>query len=400
MNKLYLYQAINLNGELIEDSKIASKKEDIIELLFENELHPISIQFTRFISNKIWQGEHQILFIRQLATLLQAGLPIINALDMIANEHPQLPWRCLLKDVSKNVINGKQLSEALAIYPSVFPTIAIQMIAIGELTGELSNACQRLADMQEKQQALQKSLKKALRYPLIVCTIAIMVTVLMLLFVLPQFASIYDSFDAELPWFTQLLLNLSDFLAQYLFLIICFFFIVIQLNKILFKRYPILLSKQQDLRLKLPIVGELIRFGVLNQLFSTLSMTQKAGISLIDGLDATAKTLNMPCYSNTVRIIHEKITQGLLFNQAISLPEIAHFFPSICQQLIKVGEETGNLDELLQKLATWHHQKAEDKAQKITESVEPFMMLIIGTIVGGLVLAMYLPIFQMGNIMN
>ncbi len=292
---------------------------------------------------------------------------------------------------------GQPLSESLAAQPSVFPLIYRQLIAIGELTGNLDRCCLQLAQQQEAQLLLRRKVTKALRYPLFICAVALLVSVLMLVMVLPEFAKVYQSFDAQLPWFTQGLLGLSALLiavGPYLALL---------LGALLFgycrwlHPRPPWRQREQAALLRLPLIARLVSGGVLSQTFRILTMTQRAGLTLVEGLNAAALAADHPLYRQALEQVQRQIAEGEAFHHALGLQPL---FPPLCRQLVRVGEESGSLDALLDKLAQWYERQTHELADTLAQTLEPLLMLVVGGIVGALVIAMYLPIFQLGSVLG
>lgn len=394
---LYLWHAVDHQGTIHQGELMADSKQQVYQQLFAQNLQPYQVKTGKRISARQWHGEPMIQFTRQLATLLQAGLPLVNSLQLLAQEHPSPAWRCLLEEINRRVVLGHPFSEVIAGWPSVFPLIYRQLIAIGELTGNLDSCCLQLAQQQETQLQLQKKVKKALSYPLFICLVAILVTLLMLVMVLPEFAKIYHSFDAPLPWFTQGLLNLSTFLTHsgpYLLL-------VLTVAGWLYLRWlhPLASWQQREdaLLLRLPLISSLVKGNSLSQIFYILAMTQQAGLTLVAGLNAAGLSTSNVFYRQALNTIEQQLNQGQSFYQALAQQAL---FPSLCQQLVRVGEGSGTLDLLLEKLAMWHEQQTKQLADTLAQTLEPLLMLIVGGIVGSLVIAMYLPIFQLGNVLN
>ncbi|VEA62684.1 type IV pilin biogenesis protein [Serratia plymuthica] len=338
-----------------------------------------------------------IQFTRQLATLLQAGLPLVNGLQLLAEEHPSAAWRCLLREITEQIRQGQPFSDVIAGQQAIFPLIYRQLIAIGELTGNLDACCLQLAQQQEAQQKLQKKVIKALRYPLFICAVALLVSILMLVMVLPEFAGVYQSFDAPLPWFTQGLLNLSAILIR------SGPWLVLMVAGAVFSYFrwlhpqPQWRRREQATLLRLPLIAQLIKGGCLSQTFRILAMTQQAGLTLVEGLNAAALSVDSLFYRQAIETVRQQIAQGHTFYSALGQQVL---FPPLCQQLVRVGEESGSLDTLLGKLALWHEQQTFELADTLAQTLEPILMLVVGAIVGTLVIAMYLPIFQLGNVLG
>lgn len=395
--RLYQWQAMDIQGSIQQGHSIELNKDGIYQQLFAAGLQPLRIRIKQRLNRNSWKNQDRVSVVRQLATLLQAGLPLVNSLALLANEDPKPAWNCVLNNIAKGVREGKPLSAMLNVYPDVFPDIYQQIISIGEMTGQLDRCCLQLADQQEQQAKLKAKVKKALRYPLIVSVIATGVTLLMLTLVLPEFAKIYASFDAQLPWFTRMLIRTSEVLVSAgpslagILSLSCFAY--------LRKLHPQKHWKwrEQMLMLKLPLTSRLVTDSCLSQIFQTLAMTQQAGMTLIAGLGAASVSMSNLHFQVALSQIREKIMQGVPLHKAFVQSSL---FPSLCQQLIKIGEESGSLDELLLKLAHLHNERANSLADTLSQTIEPVLMAVMGVVVGGLVIAMYLPIFQLGSVMG
>lgn len=395
--RLYRWQAIDSHGVIQHGEFMATGKHQVYQQLLAQNLQPYQVSTGQRVPAKQWHGEPMIQFTRQLATLLQAGLPLVNSLRLLAVEHQSAAWRCLLTEISDKVAAGQPLSTVLAEQHNIFPLIYHQLIAIGEMTGNLDHCCLQLAKQQEIQQKLHKKVMKALRYPLFICLIALLVSILMLVMVLPEFAKVYQSFDAPLPWFTQGLLSLSDLLVDvgpYLLSML-----VGIIGFYLRRLHPLThwQRREQALLLRVPLISSLIKGNYLSQIFHILAMTQQAGLTLIAGLNAAMLSVNNIFYRQALESIEQQLTQGTPFHRALAQQPL---FPSLCQQLVRVGEESGTLDTLLGKLALWHEQQTHDLADTLAQTLEPMLLMIVGGIVGALVIAMYLPIFQLGNVLG
>ncbi|WON76341.1 protein transport protein HofC [Serratia sp. UGAL515B_01] len=397
VRRIYTWQAIDNRGDIRSGELMAADKNHAYQQLFEQGLQPYQVSSGRRITPGQWRGEHMIQFTRQLATLLQAGLPLVNSLQLLAQEHQSVAWRCLLLEIGDRVAMGNPFSEVVAEQHAVFPLIYRQLIAIGELTGNLDRCCLQLAQQQEAQQKLQKKVMKALRYPLFICLVAFLVSILMLVLVLPEFAKVYQSFNAPLPWFTQGLLALSAALINtgpYLLIVLaglawCY------LHKM--HPLPVWQQREQAVLLRLPLISLLVKGNCLSQIFHILTMTQQAGLTLVEGLNAAILSVGNVFYRQALETIKQQLAQGHSFHTSLAQQNL---FPSLCQQLVRVGEESGTLDILLGKLALWHEEQTHELADTLAQALEPMLMMVVGGIVGALIIAMYLPIFQLGNVLG
>ncbi|MCL2894083.1 protein transport protein HofC [Brenneria tiliae] len=396
LERLYHWQAITPEGTLVHGETISARRRQAHARLISQGYQPLSLKSGRYLTPGYWKGEQLSELIKQIATLLQAGLPLLEALHLVTEQHQRPGWRCVLREIGVQVAQGKALSETVAEYPHIFPVIYRSLIAVGELTGKLDECCLRLALQQEAQYRLHQKVVKALRYPCFVLIIAMLVSLLMLTLVLPEFSNLYASFDTPLPWFTRQLLYLADGIARY-----GFAGFIIALSALLGycslrRRCPLWREKEQAWLLKLPLLAHLIRGSCLSQIFNVLAMTQYAGLTLPAGLDAAA-AIRHPVYQAAIRQIQMEIRQGNTLHHATR--QYGALFPAPCQQLIRVGEETGALDSLFTQLAQWYERKTRQQAETLTQTLEPMLMLIVGAMVGALVIGMYLPIFQLGNVL-
>lgn len=394
---LYSWQAIDESRELQCGESLLPRSQEMFGQLVQNGLQPIVLKKSLKMGKRYWKNKERIAFVRQLATLLQTGLPLTLSLELLASDHPLPGWRCVLGDLVKRVNEGQPLSLVMKEYPQVFPPIYGQIISIGELTGQLDSCCAQLATQQEQIMFLQKRVKKALRYPLTVMLIASAITLLMLTLVLPEFAKIYASFDAELPWFTQLLISASNGIVRFG----PGFSLLMALGLGLYMRCLHPQEKwrwrEQRCLLRLPLVKKLIGDGCLCQLFQTLVLTQHAGMTLSAGLAAAEAAIGNLHYRQAVGMLTKRLSQGISLHKALHESAL---FPPLCRQLVRIGEESGALDTLLEKLAHWHAEQANELADNMAQKIEPLMMLFMGVVVGGLVIAMYLPIFNLGAAMT
>ncbi|GKX60477.1 protein transport protein HofC [Leminorella grimontii] len=344
-----------------------------------------------------WRTNELAPVVRQMATLLQAGLPLVNSLELIAAEHPNPVWRYVLRATKDRVVQGASLSEAMGEHLNAFPALFIELIATGEMTGRLEQCCQLLANRLEKQQMLNHKVRKALRYPLFILSAALLVTLLMLAFVLPAFKEIYDTFDAPLPTFTLAILLISDAVQRYGAGILLF---TGSLAAYYFKRLhhkEKWRRREQRLWLRLPLVGKLVEANILALLFRSLAITQQAGLSLMRGIQSSANACGDLQYADAMLQVLNQVERGSsLFNAFRQLP----LFPSLTIQLIRAGEESGTLDLMLERLAAVYESEAENMAEGLASRIEPVLMGVLGILVGGMTIAIYLPIFQLGNVMG
>jgi len=341
-----------------------------------------------------WKWQQKIDLMRQLATLLKAGLPLAESLTLLASGHPHAGWRVLLSLLQQRVMAGEPFSQALRAWPDIFPPLFPALMQVGELTGQLDECCRQLALQQSRQQFLRQKVVKALRYPLFILLVALAVSAGMLLFVLPEFVAVYASFDAPLPAFTAGVMALSALLQQAALPLLLCGVASGWLARLTYRRSVAWQKRSQQWLLRLPLLAPLWRGGQLSQIYAILQLTQQAGLTLLQSLQAVEVTLAARLWRDAIVALQQHIAAGAPLHQALQGHPL---FTPLCAQLIRVGEEAGALDVMLARLAEWHEAQTLTRADSLAASLEPLMMVVIGGIVGTLVIAMYLPVFGLGD---
>lgn len=388
---------MNTHGEFIQGESLVQHKQAIIQRLTELDMILIGCNKQKVYRSDDWQTAQKCTFMRQLATLLKTGVTLSDSLRLLSEGQSHRGWRALLSDIHQQIAGGKPFSTVLKSWPAIFPPLYPTIMQIGEITGQLDECCFRLARQQERQHQLQKKVRNALRYPLFIALTAITVTSGMLLFVLPEFVSIYQTFQTPLPFFTRLVITLSTWLKTLFWpvFISSLSLIAVWQNKrktsLRWQRY------EQQIRLHLPLISRLYRGNQLSHIFSTLALTQRAGLTLQQSLNAVAETLTDTLWQEGVIRLRERIAEGVPLHQALNGQPL---FTSLCHQLVKTGEATGALDVLLEQLAQWHESNTYELTETLTATLEPLIMVMMGGIIGTLVIAIYLPIFSLGDILR
>lgn len=395
--KLYSWLALTPHGELQRGESIGNARQHVYLRLAQRGYQPLRLRYRQTLTQRYWKTTAHIALFKQIAALLQAGLPLLNALRLLAEQHELPGWRCLINALADDIAEGESFSDVLRHHPLVFPALYPTLVAVGEMTGKLDVCCQQLATQQEQQLQLQKKVKQALRYPGFVLGVSITVSIIMLIGVLPEFASLYESFEAPLPPLTQHVLALADVVAHHALLLLTLPVSIVLGYPVCRARSVALRRQEERFLLKIPLLGALMRGEALSYLFTLLDVTQRAGLTLPAGLTAAA-TLPYFAYQEALIPILRNIEQGDSLQQAIT--PYNRLFPPPCAQLIRVGEETGALDNMFNQLAQWHQQQTTQRAQTLTHTLEPLLIVLVGGIIGTLVIAMYLPIFQFGDLMT
>lgn len=393
LNKqLWQWTALNTQGEVKHGFMWADNRPHALLKLHRIAVVPVHIK-RRQIKRAHWNSRYSSDVIGQLGTLLQAGLPLSHGLALLAEQHPSQQWQALLQDLAHQLEQGVAFSEALQQWPETFPALYIAMIKAGELTGKLEYCCFHLARQQKSQYQLAVKVKKAIRYPLMILALAVMIVVAMTGFVLPEFAAIYRTFNTPLPGLTVAVMAFSSLLQRTYWLVGVVILLLWFLKMLLRHNQRWLLWRARCL-LKLPGVGALIRGQRLSQIFTVLALTQGAGIPFLTALTSVMQTLTCPWWRSIIQKIHDDITSGgaiwLAFRQSAA-------FTPLCQQLIRTGEASGALDTMLDNLAQHHNDSTLKKADDLASVLEPALLMVTGIIIGTLVVAMYLPVFHLGD---
>ena len=334
---------------------------------------------------------------RQIATMLAAGVPLVTTIEMLGRGHEKQKMRELLGTILAEVQSGIPLSDSLRPHRRYFDDLYVDLVAAGEHSGSLDAVFDRIATYREKAEALKSKIKKAMFYPAAVVVVAILVTTLLLLFVVPQFEDIFKSFGAELPAFTQLIINISRFMQSswYIFLaaiiISIWSFVRAHRNSQMFR------DRIDELVLKIPVIGEILHKAAMARFSRTLATTFAAGVPLIDGMESAAGASGNAVYRAALLKVRQEVMAGMQMNVAMRTTGL---FPDMLIQMVMIGEESGSLDNMLNKVANIYEMQVDDAVDGLSSLIEPIMMVVIGTLVGGLIVGMYLPIFQMGNVVG
>ncbi len=332
-------------------------------------------------------------FTRQFATMIDAGLPLVQCLDILANQLDNLAFRDVLTKVKVKVESGSTLADALKDHPKVFDTLFVQLVAAGEIGGILDTILNRLAAYIEKNEKLKSKVKGAMVYPSIVLTVAIGVTVVLLLFVTPTFEKMFKDFGGAMPAPTQIVIDLSKFLQKYILLIVG----VAIAAAIGFKTWKNTKKGREQwdrFTIQTPIFGPLIRKVAVARFTRTLGTMISSGVPILDALEVVAKSAGNSVVEKAIRYTKEKISEGKTIVQPLSETKV---FPSMVVQMIGVGEATGAMDQMLTKIADFYDDEVDAAVAALTSMIEPIMMVFLGGIVGGFLIAMYLPIFSIAG---
>ncbi|MCP1645885.1 type IV pilus assembly protein PilC [Pseudomonas citronellolis] len=335
------------------------------------------------------------LFTRQMATMMGSGVPLLQSFDIIAEGFDNPNMRKLVEDIKQEVAAGNSLANSLRRKPQYFDDLYCNLVDAGEQSGALETLLDRVATYKEKTESLKAKIKKAMTYPIAVIIVALVVSAILLIKVVPQFQSVFAGFGAELPAFTKMVINLSEVLQQWWIIVLIALFIIAFALKEAHKRSEKFRDSVDRGILKLPIVGGIIYKSAVARYARTLATTFAAGVPLVEALDSVAGATGNVVFRNAVNKIKQDVSSGTQLNFSM---RTTGAFPTLAIQMAAIGEESGSLDAMLDKVATYYEEEVDNAVDNLTTLMEPMIMAVLGVLVGGLVIAMYLPIFQLGNV--
>jgi type IV pilus assembly protein PilC len=335
------------------------------------------------------------LFTRQLATMMKSGVPLLQAFDIVGKGHSNPAVSKLLTDIKTEVETGSSLSQAFRKYPLYFDALYCNLVGAGEQAGILDSLLDRLATYKEKILAIKGKIKSALFYPISIIVVAFIITAVIMIFVIPAFKELFSGFGADLPGPTVFVMNLSDFFVSYWWAIFGSIGGAIWFFLYSWKRSEKMQASMDRLMLKIPLFGELIRKATIARFARTLATMFSAGVPLVEALDSVAGASGNRVYYDATKKIQGEISTGTSLTVAMQNSDI---FPNMVLQMVAIGEESGALDSMLGKVADFYEAEVDDAVEALSSLMEPMIMVVLGTLIGGLVISMYLPIFKMGQV--
>ncbi len=398
-NTVFVWSGTDRNGRKSKGEVLATsaaiarvqlRKQGVVAKSVKKKSKPL---FT-FGAKKIKPADIAI-FTRQLATMMKAGVPLVQAFDIVAEGTDHEKMRELIMTVRTDVSSGTGLAGALEKHPAYFDELFCSLVASGENSGTLEVMLDRVATYKEKTEALKAKIKKALTYPIAVIVVAIVVTGILLVKVVPQFAETFQSFGSDLPGFTLFVLRISEWVQSWWFIMLLGFFAAGYVFSQAKRRSKRFADGIDAVALKLPIIGSVVHDAVIARFSRTLSTTFAAGVPLPDALESTAGAAGNAIYAQGIRHIRDDVTSGTAL--AISI-RTTGLFPTMLLQMTAIGEESGSLDDMLGKVADHYEAAVDNAVDSLSSLMEPMIMSILGVLVGGLMIAMYLPIFMLGSV--
>lgn len=332
---------------------------------------------------------------RQLATMMSAGVPLVQSFDIVAKGTDNESVRDLVLGVKAEIESGRSLSEALRSYPLYFDDLFCNLVAAGEASGSLETMLDRIATYKEKSESLKRKIKKALFYPTAVIVVALVVTSILLIYVVPQFQSMFKGFGADLPLFTRMVISLSNFVQEWWWIILAAIITFLSVFSYYYRRKKFIRDGVDKLMLRIPIIGKILHKASIARFARTLGITFAAGVPLVEALTSVAGATGNVVYSDAVMRIREEVSTGSQIQTAMRNTGV---FPNLPIQMIGIGEESGSLDKMLSKVADIYEEEVDTAVDGLSTLLEPLIMAVLGILVGGLVVAMYLPIFKLGSV--
>jgi type IV pilus assembly protein PilC len=395
----FQWEGMDKKGQRLKGKSVASSEQALkVDLRRQGVVATkIRKQSQAFKSGGKVKPEDIAVFSRQLATMLAAGIPLVQAFEIVGAGHDKPSMQRLILDIKSDVEGGTSLHESLARHPLYFDDLFVNLVEAGEQAGALESLLDKIATYKEKSEAIKKKVKKALFYPAAVLVVALIVTVILLLFVIPQFEELFKGFGADLPAFTQMVINLSKFVQHEGIFIAIVVSAGIWAFGYFYKRSRKMREVLDRMSLKIPIIGPILNKAAVARFARTLSTMFAAGVPLVEALESVAGATGNIVYENAVMKMRDEVATGQRLQRAM---ENTGQFPNMVIQMIAVGEESGALDSMAGKVAKFYEDDVDAAVDSMSSLLEPLIMAILGVLVGGLVIAMYLPIFKLGSVVG
>ena len=396
--KRFTFEGKNTETErLVRGEVVAKDEEEARKKLQRRGIRPLRISKVKTARKRRITQEDITVFTRQLATMMKAGLPLMQAFEIVARGHSNPSMTEMLMQVRSDVEQGSALGKSFSKYPKYFDRFYCNLVSAGESGGVLESLLDKLAVYKEKTQAIKKKVKTALTYPIAIIVVAIALIFIMMMFVLPAFKEVYANMGAELPRLTQLVMNLSDLFVDYGWIMIILLIVsAFGLYK-LHEKSPTFQKRIDALILRLPVFGTIVRKATIARWARTTSTLFAAGVPLVEVLDSVAGASGNILYEEATQDIRAKVTQGLSLTSSMQSTDM---FPNMVIQMAAIGEESGSLDDMLNKAAEFYEDEVDNSVSRLSALMEPIIMVILGSLIGILLIAMYLPLFNLGNVVG
>lgn len=394
----FSFEGRNIDTEqMVRGEVVAKNEEEARKKLQRRGIKPLRVSKVKAVRKKRITQEDITVFTRQLATMMKAGLPLMQAFEIVARGHSNPSMTQMLMQVRADVEQGSALGKAFSKHPKYFDRFYCNLIAAGEAGGVLESLLDKLAVYKEKTQAIKKKVKSALTYPIAIVVVAVVLVFIMMVFVLPEFGKVYSSMGAELPGLTQIVMNMSDLMVKYAWIIVVGTIAVGFGLYQWYKRSPMLQKRVDAVLLKLPIFGDIVRKATIARWARTTATLFTAGVPLVEVLDSVSGAAGNILYEEATQDIRAKVTQGLSLTSSMQGTDM---FPNMVLQMAAIGEESGSLDDMLNKAAEFYEDEVDNAVAQLSSLMEPIIMVVLGSIIGVILVAMYLPLFNLGNVVG
>lgn len=391
----FLWEGKNKDGKIVRGEMRAASESVVQSTLRRQGVSNAKVKKVRFKSGGKVTEKDIALFTRQLATMMKSGVPLLQAFDIVGRGHSNPSVGKLLLDIKSDVETGSSLSQAFRKYPLYFDVLYCNLVSAGEQAGILDSLLDRLATYKEKILAIKGKIKSALFYPIAVIVVAFVITAVIMIFVIPAFKDIFKTFGADLPAPTLIVIAVSDYFVAYWWLIFGAigggFYAFFESWK---RSEKVQIAMDRTL-LRVPVFGEIIRKAVIARWTRTLATMFAAGVPLVESLDSVGGAAGNYVYKLATKQIQGEVSTGTSLTNAM---QNANVFPNMVTQMVAIGEESGALDSMLGKVADFFEQEVDDAVEAMSSLMEPIIMVVLGTLIGGMVVAMYLPIFKLGSV--
>ncbi|WP_428623637.1 type II secretion system F family protein [Sedimenticola sp.] len=395
---VYTWEGADKHGKRIKGESRAASLALVRADLRRQGINPLKVKKKASsvfsTKKKITPGDIAI-FSRQLSTMMEAGVPLVQAFDIVGRGHNNPSMQDLILAIKADVEGGTALAEALSKHPLYFDDLFCNLVRAGEAAGVLENLLDKIATYKEKTESIKGKIKKALFYPAAVIIVAIVVTALIMIFVIPQFESLFSSFGGDLPAFTKLVVAISKWMSSYWWLLLIGIIGAIYAFAFAYKRSRKMRQSLDKLLLQVPVIGVIIHKATIARFSRTLATMFAAGVPLVEALESVAGATGNIIYSDAVMRMREDVATGQSLQLTMKQQQL---FPHMVIQMVAIGEESGSLDHMLSKVADFFEEEVDNAVDALSSLMEPFIMVVIGTLVGSLVVAMYLPIFKMASV--
>ncbi len=391
----FLWEGVDRNNRQVRGESKAASETVVTSNLRRQGIRITKIKRQTFRGGKRVSEKDVTFFTRQLATMLKAGVPLLQSFEIVARGHSNARFSRLMMEVKSRIEAGSSLADAFRHYPAQFDNLYCNLVAAGESSGMIDAILDRLATYKEKILALKSKIKSALFYPSAVVTVAIVVVWVIMIFVIPAFKDVFSSFGASLPAPTQLVIDISDFVVTWWWAAFLAIGGTIFGMSVLIKRSDTMRYTFDRLLLKFPVIGDILEKATIARWTRTLATMFAAGVPLVESLDAVSGAAGNAVYQSATRRIQTDVSTGTSLTNSMMSTQL---FPNMVLQMVQIGEESGSLDAMLTKIADFYEREVDDAVSALSSLLEPIIIVFLGVVVGGLVVAMYLPIFKLGAV--